>query len=125
MTKKNDNVFLVLSLFYYSQMVDFEEKYHFSRFQRGSNTIKGGGGPTFSRWGSNCLFPIETQITCDFPGGVRTPFSLWIRTCSRACGLLSLPRGAMGWTNYLLEVMRQASAAKYTRSRDSKFHMVF
>ena len=28
----------------------------------------GGGGPTFSR-GSNCLFPIETHITCDFPGG--------------------------------------------------------
>ena len=26
------------------------------------------GGPTFSR-GSNCLFPIETHITCDFPGG--------------------------------------------------------
>ena len=22
---------------------------------------------------SNCLFPIETHITCDFPGGVRTP----------------------------------------------------
>ena len=27
----------------------------------------GGGG------GSNYLFPIETHITCDFPGGVRTP----------------------------------------------------
>ena len=23
--------------------------------------------------GSNSLFPIETHITCDFPGGVRTP----------------------------------------------------
>ena len=39
-----------------------------------------GGGPTFSRvvqlfpGGSNCLFPIETHITCDFPGGgVQTP----------------------------------------------------
>ena len=40
------------------------------------------GGPTFSRevqlfpgggGGSNCLFPIETNITCDFLGGVRTP----------------------------------------------------
>ena len=33
------------------------------------------GGPSFSRGGggSNCLFPIETHITCDFPGGVRTP----------------------------------------------------
>ena len=30
------------------------------------------GGPTFSR-GSNCLFPIETHITCDFPGGSGPP----------------------------------------------------
>ena len=31
------------------------------------------GGPTFSRvGGSNCLFPIDTHITCDFPG-VQTP----------------------------------------------------
>ena len=67
--------FLVLSLFYRSQMVNFKEIYHFSRFQRGSNIFQ--GGPTFSRWwggvgGSNYLFPIETHITCDFPGGVRT-----------------------------------------------------
>ena len=60
------SVFLVLSLFYRSQMVNFKEIYHFSRFQR---------GPTFSRGvqlfprGSNCLFSIETHITCDFPGG--------------------------------------------------------
>ena len=47
-------------------MVNFKEIYHFSRFQRGSNYFRGGGG-------SNCLFPIETHITCDFPGGVRTP----------------------------------------------------
>ena len=38
------------------------------------------GGPTFSSGvqlfpggGSKCVFPIETYITCDFPGGVRTP----------------------------------------------------
>ena len=72
--------FLVLSLFYRSQMV-----YHL-RFQRWSNIFRGGGGevggPTFP-WGggSNCLYPIETHITCDFPGGVRTPCPpLWIRT---------------------------------------------
>ena len=64
--------FLVLSLFYRSQMVNFKEIYHFSRFQRGPTFSRGGGGPTF-RGGSNCLFPIETHITCDFPGGVRTP----------------------------------------------------
>ena len=68
--KSSDSVFfLVLSLFYRSQMV--KEIYHFSRFQRGSNIFQ--GSPTFSR-GSNCLFPIETHIICDFPGGgVRTP----------------------------------------------------
>ena len=36
--------FLVLSLFYRSQMVNFKEIYHFSRFQRGSNIFQGGGG---------------------------------------------------------------------------------
>ena len=71
--------FLVLSLFYRSQMVNFKEIYHFSRFQR---------VPTFSRGvklfpgGSNCLILIETHITCDFPRGVQTPCPpLWIRTC--------------------------------------------
>ena len=35
--------------------------------------------PIFSRVRSNCLFPIEIHITCDFPGGgggVRTPCPL-------------------------------------------------
>ena len=55
-------------------MVNFKEIYHFSRFQRGSNIFQGGsnffqGGGG----GSNCLFPIETHITCDFPGGSRPP----------------------------------------------------
>ena len=65
---QSNNVFLVLSLFYRSQMVNFNETFHFSRFERGSNIFQGGGG-------SNCLFPIETHITCAFPegGGVPTP----------------------------------------------------
>ena len=58
--------FLVISLFYRSQIVNFKENYHFSRFQRGSNICRGRGE---SKGGSNCLFPIETHITCDFPGG--------------------------------------------------------
>ena len=57
LTKKSSDVFfvvvfLVLSLFYRSQMVNFKEIYHFSRFQRGSNISRGvqlflggGGGP--------------------------------------------------------------------------------
>ena len=54
-------------------MVNFKENYHFSRFLRGSNIFQ--GGPTFFRGGggSNCLFPIETNITCDFPGGSGPP----------------------------------------------------
>ena len=51
-------------------MVNLNKVYRFLRFQR---------GPTFSRGvqlfpgGSNCLFPIETHITCDFPGGGPDP----------------------------------------------------
>ena len=67
--------FLVLCLFYRSQMVNFKEIYHFSRFRRRYKFFSGGGGcPTFSRGGGvHFLFPIETNITCDLPAGVRTP----------------------------------------------------
>ena len=57
-------------------MVNSKENYHFFGFQRGSNIFQGGGGvQLFRGGGSNCLFPVETNITCDFPGGggVRTP----------------------------------------------------
>ena len=54
--------FLVLSLFYRSQ-----RNLSFFKVPEGSNIFQ--GGPTFSRGESNCLFPIETYITCDFPGG--------------------------------------------------------
>ena len=37
--------FIVLGLFYRSQMVNFKEKYHFSRFRSGSEFSRGGGGP--------------------------------------------------------------------------------
>ena len=49
--------FLVHSLFFRSQMVNFIEIYHFSRFQRRSNIFQvgGGGGPTFSRGGVQLL----------------------------------------------------------------------
>ena len=73
--KSSDNVltfffffFLVLSLFYRNQMVNFKKSIIFKVpeggliLSRGSNFFQGGGG-------SNCLFPIETHITCDFPGG--------------------------------------------------------
>ena len=89
--KKSSDVFLgfffVLSLFYQSQMVNFKEIFHFSRFKRGSNIFQGGSN--FFQRGSNCLFPIETLITCDFPGGGSgpppppPPPPLWIRTCNQ------------------------------------------
>ena len=50
-------------------MVNFKEIYNFSRFQRGSNILQGGSNLFQGGGGSNCLFPIETHITCDFPGG--------------------------------------------------------
>ena len=49
-------------------MVTFKENYHFPRFQRGSNIFQGGTN-FFQGRGSNCLFPIETRIACDFSGG--------------------------------------------------------
>ena len=36
------------------------------------------GGSNFFQRGSNCLFPIETHITCDFPGGSNPLYPLWI-----------------------------------------------
>ena len=53
-------------------MVNFKEKSIISQGSRVFQHFPGGGGPTFSR-GSNRLFPIETPITCDFPGGSGPP----------------------------------------------------
>ena len=64
--------FVVLGLVCRSQMVNFKEKYHFSRFRV---CVCGGGGSKF----------FETQITCDFPGGRSgPPAPLWIRTWLRS-----------------------------------------
>ena len=40
-------------------------------FSRGVQLFPGGGGGGGGGggWGGNCLYPIETHITCDFPGG--------------------------------------------------------
>ena len=73
-------IFLVLGLFYGSQMVNFKEIYRFSRLQMGSNFSRGSN---FFQGVSNCLFPIETHLICDFPEGSGPPAPLWIRTwCS-------------------------------------------
>ena len=55
-------------------MVNFKEIYHFFKvpegvqhYPGGVQLFPGGGG------GYNCLFPIETHITFDFPGGSGPP----------------------------------------------------
>ena len=63
-------IFLVLSLFYRSQMANFKEIYRFSRLQMGSNFFQ---GVQLFPGGVQLLFPIETHLICDFPEGVRTP----------------------------------------------------
>ena len=59
---------LDLSLFYRS------EYYYFLRFRRGAGHFPGGGGGVKlfpgGGGGSNCLLPVESHITCDFPGEV-------------------------------------------------------
>ena len=71
LTKALTTFFLALSLFYWSQMVNFEENYHFSRFQRGSNIFQ--GGPTFSK-GVQLLIPYRNPYNLWFSREVRTPW---------------------------------------------------
>ena len=76
-TKQLRQRFLVLN-FFYSFTVDYlKENYKCSRFQRGSNIFPGEGCPTLS--GVQMLISIETNVTCDFPGGGGLS-SLWILT---------------------------------------------
>ena len=94
-----DNVLIVLflvvlHLFYRMPMVYFKENYNFPRFQRGPNIFSSGGGGGggvggvqlfLGGGGSNYLFPIESHITCVFPGGsgpLPHPPSLWISACN-------------------------------------------
>ena len=87
LTEKALVCFSVHNLFTEGSMVYFKDNYTFPRFQRVSSFFQlgggggarglfiffqGGGGFNFFR-GSNCLFPIETHIICDFPGGSRPP----------------------------------------------------
>ena len=57
------------------QWFHFRENYTIPRLQRGSNNFQGGGGSSyFQGVGVQMLIYIETHITCDFLGGVRTPY---------------------------------------------------
>ena len=76
--------FLVLGVFYRSQMVNFKEKNHFSRFRRGSKFSRGGGG------GGQLLTPYRNPNNLWFSRGVRTPWSLPSGS-ALGCDLFSFP----------------------------------
>ena len=70
--KSSDNRFFSPQLILLKSNGLFRRKLSFFKVPEGSNILQ--GGPSFSRGGGggyNCLFPIETHITCDFPGGGR------------------------------------------------------
>ena len=52
-------------------MVLFQRKLYVSKAPGGPTPSR--GWPNFFQGGSNCLFPKETHITCDFPGGPDPP----------------------------------------------------
>ena len=67
--KSSDSVVCLLFAFFLVLGLISKKNNHFSRFKRGSKFFQGGSNFFQGGGGSNCLFPIETQITCDFPGG--------------------------------------------------------
>ena len=54
-------------------MVLLQRKLYFSKDPEGSNIFKGGSN--FFPGGVEMLISIETHITCEFPGGSRTPIT--------------------------------------------------
>ena len=62
-------VFLVLSLFYRSQVANSKENYYFKVPEGGGQLFPGGRG----RGVSNCLFPVEIHRLWDFPAGSGPP----------------------------------------------------
>ena len=84
--KKSSDVFF----FFGPQLIlqksngQFQRNLSFFKVPEGVQHFQGGGGVQLfpGGGGSNCLFPIETDVTCDFPGGWGGPDPLsppWIR----------------------------------------------
>ena len=73
--KSSDNIFFILvfspQLILQHSSGYFQRKLLFAKVPVGVEFFAGGWGLTFNR-GSKCFFPIETHITCGFPGG-QTP----------------------------------------------------
>ena len=73
---QSDNVFFSPQLILQESNDQFQRNLSIFKVREGVQHLP--GGPTFSKGGggSNCLFPIETHITCDFPGGSGPPVPL-------------------------------------------------
>ena len=72
------NLFLVLSLYYRSQMVNVKENY---RFSRGSNIFQGGGGGNFFQGGGvQLLIHFRNQYNLWFSRRSGPPVPIWTRT---------------------------------------------
>ena len=70
LTKKALTTFFFFFFFFFfcpQLILQISKKTIIFQGSRGVQLFPGGGG------GSNCLFPIETHITCDFPGGSGPP----------------------------------------------------
>ena len=76
--------FLVLGLVYRSQMVNFKEKYHFSRFRRGSEFSR--GVQLFPGGGVQLLIPYFSR-----GGGGSGPFPPPLSGSALGCDLFSFP----------------------------------
>ena len=84
--KSSGNVFFFFSpqLILQKSNGQFQRNLSFFKVPEGDQHFPGWGGVQLFPGGSNCLFPIETHITCDFPGWGPDPLSpppLWICTC--------------------------------------------
>ena len=78
--KKSSDVFVCFFVVFFSPQLilqksngQFQRNISFFKVPEGVQLFPGGGVQLFPGGGSNCLFPVETHITCDFPGGVWTP----------------------------------------------------
>ena len=68
--KSSDNIFFSPQLILQKSNGQFQRNLLFFKVPEGVQQFPGGVS-NFFQWGeggSNCLFPIETNITCDFPG---------------------------------------------------------
>ena len=78
LTKKGSHSVIFFFFFFLSSAYFTEVKWSISKKYTIFQRSRGGptfyqGGSNFFQGGSNCLLPLETHITCDFPGGSGPP----------------------------------------------------